>query len=498
MEDYHIAVFDIGKTNKKLLIYDPNLNILKIEKTKIEEFSDQAFNHDDIREIERWLIQSLKNNALAFNIKAISISAHGATFTCIDDNGDLAIPELSYTTDPGEAFHETFFEEFGSRESLQDETCTPDFNVLLNVAKGIKYVQNIFSDKFQHVKYILNLPQHFSFKLTGAVSVDPTYVGCHTYLWNFRENKWSRVVDKLNIRSKLPEKLLKPWDVVGTISEEVVDKTGLSPGTLVTTGIHDSNASFLPHIISSDGQDFILNSTGTWCVIMHERETVNFNKDELGKVVFYNLSAFNSPIKTAIFMGGLEFEAYDGLFSGKAGDNCDFDPELYQEIISQKKCFILPGITKGTGQFPNSSPRVIENGETYDYEDIKSGKVSPECFKEAQTAFAVLNLSLAIQTKVSLDRVDMHNGLPIYTEGGFSNNEAYNILVGGFYPDSDVFLTNLKEATSYGAALMGKSAIEKKHPKEYRDILKIEKIPVKKYRFEGHEEYAKEFLRLIE
>jgi sugar (pentulose or hexulose) kinase len=92
----------------------------------------------------------------------------------------------------------------------------------------------------------------------------------------------------------------------------------------------------------------------------------------------------------------------------------------------------------------------------------------------------------------------MQNGLPIYTEGGFSNNEAYNILVGGFYPDSDVFLTNLKEATSFGAALMGKAAAEGKHPKDFKNLLEIEKIPVKKYRFEGLEEYTKEFLRLIE
>jgi len=197
-------------------------------------------------------------------------------------------------------------------------------------------------------------------------------------------------------------------------------------------------------------------------------------------------------------MGGLEFEAYESLIKGKAGDYCTFDKSLYQEIISQKRFFILPGITRGTGQFPQSSPRVIEDGRIYSYEDIKNGKIIPECFQDPQTAFAVLNLSLAIQTKVSLERVDMQNGLPIFTEGGFSNNEAYNILVAGFYPDSDVFLTNLKEATSYGAALMAKAAVEQKHPKEFKDLFEIDKIPVKKHSFEGLAEYTKEFLRLIE
>jgi hypothetical protein len=39
-------------------------------------------------------------------------------------------------------------------------------------------------------------------------------------------------------------------------------------------------------------EDFILNTTGTWCVIMKKSKDISFKKDELGKVVFYNISAF--------------------------------------------------------------------------------------------------------------------------------------------------------------------------------------------------------------
>jgi len=497
MENYHIAVFDIGKTNKKLVIYDTDLQIINIEKTKIEEYALNNINCDDIKGIESWILENLKKVSSEYDIKVISISAHGATFTCIDEKGELAIPELSYTTDPGEEFHEKFFEEIGSRESLQEETCTPDFNVLLNVGKGIRFAQKIYKDRFDNVKHILNLPQYFSYKLTGVVSADPTYVGCHTYLWNFKENTWSKVVDKLNIRSKLPAKLLKPWNVIGKITDDVATTTGLSKDTMVTTGIHDSNASLLPHIISSNGHEFILNSTGTWCVIMHEREKIHFNPEELGKVVFYNLSAFSKPVKTSIFMGGLEFEAYDALLKNGDTKIYQFKPEIYQEIMDKKELFILPGITPGTGQFPESKPRVIEGDKTYDFSDIKAGNVMPGFFIDIETAYAVLNLSLAIQTKVSLDRVDMKNGLPIYTEGGFANNDAYNILLGSFYPESDIFLTNLKEATAFGAALLGKAAIEQTHPKDYKELLEIEKIPVRKFRFKGLEEYSNKFLNLI-
>lgn len=496
MKEYHIAVFDIGKTNKKLVIYDADLNIQHIEKTKIEEYSIDDINYDDISGIERWILGALKKNASRFNIKVISISAHGATFTCIGENGELVVPELSYTTDPGEDFHTRFFDEMGARETLQQKTCTPDFNLLLNVAKGIKFAQTRFPDLFKKVKYILNYPQYFSYRLTGNATADPTYVGCHTYLWDFHRNSWSDMVDNLDIRPKLPLHLLKPWEPAGNITNHVASMTGLAKDTIVTTGIHDSNASLLPHLISSSGEEFILNSTGTWCVIMHEQDNILFNPDELGKVVFYNLSAFGKPVKTAIFMGGLEYEAYDNIFQ-KRNSQIPFNATLIQEIIERKELFILPGITKGTGQFPDSDPRVIEGGNVYRFEDILSGHRRPGFFDDVNKAYAVLNLSLAVQTVKSLVRVDMRNGLPIFIEGGFSDNMAYNSLLSSFYPGSKVFLTNLREATACGAALLGKAAVENKHPMEFTSLLHIEKTLIEGVNFSGLEEYARAFLDLV-
>ena len=90
MENYHIAVFDIGKTNKKLLIYDAGLNIIAIEKTKIKEYSHEGLNHDNIPEIEQWMLRCLKDKSSKFNIRVLSVSAHGATFTGVDKQGELA------------------------------------------------------------------------------------------------------------------------------------------------------------------------------------------------------------------------------------------------------------------------------------------------------------------------------------------------------------------------------------------------------------------------
>ncbi|MBR9999211.1 MAG: hypothetical protein KFF73_09580, partial [Cyclobacteriaceae bacterium] len=190
MEKYHIAVFDIGKTNKKLIIFDSDLNIIDIEKINIEEYEEGQVKYDNLDIIETWFLDQLKNKSSRYNIRIISVSAHGATFACIDDQGKLTVPVISYTTDPGKEFHDEFYKEFGSRKKLQQVTGTPDFNLLINIAKGIWFVKRKFNSRFDRTRYILNLPQYFCYRLTRKVVADPTYIGCHTYLWDFNKNDW--------------------------------------------------------------------------------------------------------------------------------------------------------------------------------------------------------------------------------------------------------------------------------------------------------------------
>ena len=500
MDTYEIAVIDIGKTNKKILIYDQDLNLVDIAKTNIEEFrNEETLIHDDLSAIETWILSELKKFSCLYKIMAISISTHGATFTCCDKDGNLTVPELSYTTDPGQDFQNEFYRQFGDRKYLQENTGSPDFKLLLNVAKGIWFVRKKWPLKFEKTKYIFNLPQYFGFRLTGVSSTDPTYTGCHTYLWDFNKSDYSVVVDKMDIRSKLPANMKAPWAVLGKILPPISEYTGLSADAIVTNGIHDSNASLLPHLIKSGREEFILNSTGTWCVIMHPQEEVHFAEEELGKVVFYNLSAFSKPVKTAIFMGGIEYETYSNLIHriNPGFSELPFNPKLYQQVIDEGQCFILPGITEGTGQFPESKPRIVEGDHIYAYHEVEEMKKVPSFLRNPDKALAVLNLSLAMQTKTAIDRTNMKKGIPIFTEGGFCHNEAYNALISACYPLSKVYLTNLVEATAFGTALLAKAAIEKKHPMEYKSLMNINREPVPTPNLRNLGDYYLQFLQRV-
>jgi sugar (pentulose or hexulose) kinase len=273
----------------------------------------------------------------------------------------------------------------------------------------------------------------------------------------------------------MPAKLANSWDVLGTITPEFAAKTGLDPGVIVTMGIHDSNSSLLPHFAKKGSSGFVLNSTGTWCVLMNPVGQYGFAPDELGKVVFFNISAFGGPVKTAIFLGGQEFESWSKLLMDIHGreDLPPYQPELYREILRERRIFLMPELTAGTGQFPQSRPCVVEDGKRYAYAALREAAgdqaALPEVFRDYERGFAALRISLVMQTLTALERTGLARGAEVFTEGGFRKNEAYNALLSAALRENRAFLTDIAEASALGAAMTAKMALT---GKELADLAK--------------------------
>ncbi len=491
-----IAVFDVGKTNKKLLVFNRRLELLDAAYHTFDQYDKDGVQIEAVEETSAWLIASLHDMAAKHDIGAVSISTHGAAFACVDNAGRLALPVLSYTTDPGPEFNRRFSAEFGDPITLQKETKTPDMIGLGCMAKGIRFAQERWPEAFRNVSAILPLPQYYGFVLTGAKAIDPTNVGCHTAFWNFEKGDWSALTDRMGLRGFFPRSISDPWDVLGVVTPDIARTTGLAEDTVVTVGIHDSNASLLPYLIK-EKDPFVVNSTGTVSVSLRPTADVALNDDDLGKIVYYNLSAFKTPVKTTIFMGGMEFDTYMGLLSATHGScpHPPLDKNLLEDILTARRLFVLPSFIP-FGMFPGSPARVVEGGRVIALGELFTG-THPAFFKDYATAYHVLVLSVALQAEVALKAVGLADGMRLFVEGGFARNEIYTRLLSALFPKAATATTNLSEATAFGAALLGKAALLGTTPRELSGLFEIEAREVVSERFKGLEGYREEFLRLV-
>jgi L-fuculokinase len=487
--DKAIAVIDIGMTNKKVAVYDGSLRMLDSASRKFDPVMVEGLEVHDLEGMEEWFLDTLAFFARSHRIGAIAVTTHGATMVCVGADGLPCAPSVYYTHEPGLEFQGRFYRAFGDRRELQASTGTPPLSALINPSKGIFFLQERFPEAFARTRRVLNYPQYWGFRLSGETGAEGTYTGCHSYLWDWERGRYSTVAEKLGIADLMPFPLRDSWDVLGRIKPELAARTGIGADAVVTMGIHDSNASLLPHLAKGRGKDFVLNSTGTWCVLMHPQALYGFARDELGKIVFFNRSAYNEPVKTAIFLGGMEYEAWTkaiALACGLSGPGDLPEPAEadYRSVVEARDEFIMPEFVPGSGQFPGSEPRAVQGGADYPYAGIESGASLPPFLKAPRRALAALNLSLALQTLVALERAGAGPATEVYTEGGFRRNQGYNAALAaalsgsGGHSSGRAFVTDISEATAFGAAMTAVAALEGLKPDALGDRFDIEYKPV--------------------
>jgi sugar (pentulose or hexulose) kinase len=497
--EYAIAVIDIGVPSKKVAVYDDSLRQLDARYQNFKPLMVKGLECHDLDGMEKWIIGELKDLAKRFPIKALSVSVHGGTFIGIGKDGKAAVPCVFYTYEPGDEFYHRFYERFGNIEELQARTGTPAFKAMINSAKGIFFAQEQVPEEFKQVSSVLPYNQYWGFRFTGKVGIESTYMGNHSYLWDQIDNTLSSVAHDLGIAERMPNNLQKPWDVLGTLSADFAEKTGLSPETIVTMGIHDSNSAMLPHFAKNGGSGFILNSTGTWCVIMNPVEEYGFEKDELGKLVFFNMGVYGTPIKTSIFWGGHEFGTWSKLFMNlyKQKSIPVWNENLYQSLMKEKRIFLLPELTPGSGQFPLSKARIVVDGKNFYFDELNESSSFMSSVKYEE-CIAALRISLVMQTLTALDRAGIQDGHKIYTEGGFRIDEPYNILLASSLPNNKTYLTDISEAAALGAAMIAKMALSGKSIEDLSGDFKISYREQEKKSFPELNDYRKAWFAEVE
>ncbi len=114
-----IAIFDIGKTNKKFLLFDPELKLVHQEEEKFTEIMDEdGFACDDIAKMETWMQICLSGTIKSqnYHIKAINFTTYGASLMYLDGLGQRLTPVYNYLKPMPEGVLDGFYEAWGGEE----------------------------------------------------------------------------------------------------------------------------------------------------------------------------------------------------------------------------------------------------------------------------------------------------------------------------------------------------------------------------------------------
>lgn len=491
MSNEAVAVLDIGKTNKKVSFYGKDYAVLASEKTNIDTYMKDEIEVENTEAILQWFRKQLREHTRDLDVKAIAVSAHGATIGVLNAQGELAYPIISYTADRGAEAQEEFYRVYGDRETLHRETCTADVG-FCNMAKALYFMKTRLPDAWRRVRHGVFYNSYFGYELTGALGMEPTFVGNHSYLWDFANGTWSRAGLDLNAPHLFDYPLRAPWDALGRVKPIVAQQCGLAPQCPVTYGIHDSNANLLPYLAKGD-DDFLLNSTGTWCVMMRPSETLTLSDADVRNKIFFNQDARGRPVRTALMSGGMDYDAFCAL-SAHSDEN---DGKAMEAVLTNRELFVVPGLWPDTAAFPGTPAQVIRGDRADTVAELQRDVDKPMSFL-GQRYFAALNVGLALATARKIAACGVQKGTKVYIEGGFANNPAYCTVLAALCPDQRFFTTSMTEGTSFGAALTGWMCVNGWTLEKAGETFVIETVPIKPYEHPALKGYVEEFLARIE
>jgi len=426
-----IAIFDVGKTNKKLFLIDEEYNIVFERAARFIETEDEdgepCENLDSlISSVHDSLAQVMQMNE--YEIKAINFSTYGASFVYLDENGQPLTPLYNYLKAYPEDLHQEFYAKYGGEEKISLETASPILGSL-NSGMQLYRLKKERPELFEKIKYALHLPQYLSYLITNKAVADITSIGCHTQLWDYNKNQYHQWVIDEGLVEKFGE--FTPGD-----SSSVAEYKGEKFN--VGVGLHDSSAALIPYLANFT-TPFVLLSTGTWCIALNPFNQEPLTAEQLKKDCLCYMHFKGKAVKASRIFAGNEHEQQLKRIA-----------EHYD-----RAAYLFKHLKFNPGLFLKLSTKVPENANLQTEFAAVSAFASRDLslFKTAEEAYHQLIFDLVKQQTYSLKLILNEGVKRIFVDGGFGKNAIYMHLLSIAFPHIEVYASSVSQATAIGTAL---------------------------------------------
>jgi len=425
-----IAIFDVGKTNKKLFLFDENYHMVYEKSARfIETVDEDGDPCENLDSLELSVYESLREvfRLKEFEIKAVNFSTYGASFVYLDENGKPVAPLYNYLKEFPVELKEQFYAKYGGEEKLAKETSSP---VLGNLNSGMQLYRIKYQkpELYNRIKHSLHLPQYLSFLLTGKMYTDITSIGCHTGLWDFEKNDYHAWVYAEGLTEKFAPIVPAFSSLPGRLGDHEF---------ITGVGLHDSSAALIPYLVNFL-EPFVLISTGTWCISLNPFNTSPLTDDDLNNDCLCYMQYKGSPIKASRLFAGNEHEIQVKKIAAYFDVNTsvlksiEYNQDIIRKLRERKDADLEP---------------VSCHESAFSKRDLHS-------FEDHVEAYHQLILDIMHQQYKSTNRILKGTHVRrIFVDGGFGKNAVYMNLLANAFPEQEVFAASMAQATAVGTAI---------------------------------------------
>ncbi|MBO9593990.1 MAG: carbohydrate kinase [Niabella sp.] len=431
-----IAVFDIGKTNKKLLVFDERYQIIKEEIVVFDEITDDdGFPCENLDALVHWMLthfQQLKASPV-YRLRAVNFTTYGASLVYVDAVGKRVGALYNYLKPyPGDLL-KIFTEQTGNAAFVQD-TCSPLMGHL-NAGMQLFWFKHRKPQLYAQVTTVLHFPQYLSFLLTGRKVAEITHVGCHSAMWNFRKQQYHAWLKAEGLLDKLGA--LTPGDNVVPVQNEVTGEW-----IAIGTGLHDSSAAMIPYL-QCFTVPFMILSTGTWSISLNPFNSRLPGAAALASGGLSYLTFQGKPVRVSMLFAGNDHEQQVRRIARHFNIPADFYKTVAADPVLLDQCWKEAA---GGGAVRSYSGTAIP---------CLFGQRALDMFKTPGAAYHQLMMDMALQQEASSRQVLTDGPVSrIYVDGGFSKNGLFISLLARMFPQQEVFAAAMNQGTALGAALV--------------------------------------------
>ena len=436
-----VAVFDIGKTNKKFLLFDQHYQLRHEEETCIPEITDDdgdpaedlATLTEWVKLTWQWLVQNKQ-----YAVQALNFTTYGASLVHLNKQSRPVTPLYNYLKLFPQDLETRFYETYGDKLNLAAETASPPLG-MLNSGLQLYWLKYQKPGLFKQISCSLHLPQYMAYLFTGKFTNEYTSLGCHTALWNFEKQAYHPWVATENLTGIFPNLHRHDQPFLMPFREYSIP---------VGLGLHDSSAALIPYL-KKYTQPFLLLSTGTWGITLNPFAQKPLTIADLQRDCLHYLTFDGKPVKAARQFIGNHHEAQ----AKRLAEHFHKGRDYYKTVQFDKSLVNDLRYLKEVNVAKHQKIRAQEKA----VKSLHLRELDLSLFSSYEAAYHQLIVEMVRpQTKSVFLAAegDITRFKTLVVDGGFSKNPVFMALLREVFPNLEIVAGQHAQGTAHGAAMI--------------------------------------------